>query len=75
MGQGVEIWTKLRATAHCGAQMDVSEPPHPGGVREAFSDYAEGYGVPRLIETLRRKRALPPRSLLAEIVEDFARVQ
>lgn len=40
------------------------------GVSEAFSGSGEEYGVPRLIETLQRKRELAPSSLLAEVLQD-----
>jgi serine phosphatase RsbU (regulator of sigma subunit)/predicted enzyme related to lactoylglutathione lyase len=43
------------------------------GVTEAFDSSGEEFGETRLIEALRRGRALPPQSLLSEIVHDVQR--
>jgi serine phosphatase RsbU (regulator of sigma subunit) len=43
------------------------------GVTEAFDPSGEEFGEARLIEGLRKGRALPPQSLLSEIVHDVQR--
>jgi serine phosphatase RsbU (regulator of sigma subunit) len=43
------------------------------GVTEAFDSSGEEYGETRLIDGLRKKRDLPPQSLLTEIVQDIQR--
>jgi serine phosphatase RsbU (regulator of sigma subunit)/predicted enzyme related to lactoylglutathione lyase len=43
------------------------------GVTEAFDSSGEEFGETRLIEGLRKGRALPPQSLLSEIVQDIQR--
>jgi len=43
---------------------------HTDGVTEAFSERDEEFGEQRLIDGLRRRRELPPRTILESIVDD-----
>jgi sigma-B regulation protein RsbU (phosphoserine phosphatase) len=40
------------------------------GITESFNDAGEEFGVPRLIESLRRHREKSSRSLIASIIDD-----